>query len=333
MAKTSKQSQSGNQQNAASGVAGGAIEMLKQDHRKVERLFEEFGKSSDDHRKEELAEQICSELIIHTKLEEEMFYPACRKVGVEEHTMDEAQVEHDGAKVFINDLLDSQPDEPFWEAKVSVLRELVKHHIQEEEKPGQGAFAQATAHGIDDKGLAEQLKHLKEELQERGIGRRPVRVVSLQPEGGMGYGGGRQGERRYGGRHSREEEYGYGRGGGYRSRGGWYGDPEGHSEAARERWGEGRRGSRYEEEYGERSRGREGDYEGRSHGGWSGDPRGHAEAARRGWDERRGDYEDSRRYGRSARDDDDDDRRGHSGWYGDSRQHAEASRRGWQHRR
>src|SRR6185437_2016513 len=108
----------------------------------------------------------------------------------------------------------------------------------------------------DDKDLAEPMKHLKEELQERGVGRRPVRVISLHPAGGMG---GRQDERRYAGRRSRdergEEEYRYGRGGGNRGHSGWYGDPEGHAEAARERWGEGRRGSRYEGDYDERRRG------------------------------------------------------------------------------
>jgi hypothetical protein len=242
--------------------------------------------------------------------------------------MDEAQVEHDGAKVFINDLLDGQSDEPFWDAKVSVLRELIKHHIQEEEKPGKGAFAQAAAHDVDDEELAEQLKHLKEELQERGIGHRPVRVVSLHPQGGMAGYGGRQDERRYGGRPSRNEE-GYRSGGGGRGHGGWRGDSEGHSEAARERWGESGRGQRYEDAYDRRHGRGDDDYEGGGRGGWFGDPRAHSEASHRGWEERRGDYEDSRRYGRRG----DDDDRGHRGWYGDSRQHAEASRRGWQHRR
>jgi len=86
-----------------SAAQGSAIEMLKQDHRKVEGLFEQFEQSSDDERKEDLVEQICEALILHMRHEEDIFYPACRKAGVEEDTMDEAQVEHDGAKAFLND--------------------------------------------------------------------------------------------------------------------------------------------------------------------------------------------------------------------------------------
>jgi len=136
--------------------SSGAIAMLKQDHRKVEGLFEQFEHSSDDRQKERLVGQICEELILHMRLEEDIFYPACRKAGVEEETMDEAQVEHDGAKAFLNDLLRGHSRERFWQAKVSVLKEMIEHHVAEEEKPGDGAFAQATAHGIDDSGLATQ---------------------------------------------------------------------------------------------------------------------------------------------------------------------------------
>ena len=76
----------------ASGTSTGAIEMLKQDHRKVEGLFEQF-EQADDEQKERLVEQICAELIVHTKLEEEIFYPACREAGVEDEKLDESQVE------------------------------------------------------------------------------------------------------------------------------------------------------------------------------------------------------------------------------------------------
>src|SRR3954465_9593261 len=81
-----------------------AVALLKADHRKVEGLFKKAEKASGGA-KEKLVEQICNELIIHTMLEEEIFYPACRSGEVEEETMDEAQIEHDGAKVLINDLM------------------------------------------------------------------------------------------------------------------------------------------------------------------------------------------------------------------------------------
>ena len=335
--KTSGTSQSPNNLGAtASGGPNSAIEMLKQDHRKVEGLFQQFEQSDDDHEKEQLADRICAELIVHTRLEEEIFYPACRRAEVEDEMLNEAQVEHDGAKVLINDLLDDDCDSSFWEAKVSVLKEMIKHHVTEEEKPD-GVMAKAKENDVDDSGLVQQLRQRKQELQERGVGRRPARPVSLHFElesMGMGRGRVNMPERDERGRFmSDEDERSYGRSRygdedrGRRGHGGWYGDPEGHSEAARERWGESRGGGRYED-YDDRrsSRGRYGsDHDdrrsGRSHGGWYGDPRGHAEASHRGWEERRGG-----RYG-----DDDDD--GHGGWYGDSRGHSEASRRGWQHRR
>ncbi|SKA34177.1 Hemerythrin HHE cation binding domain-containing protein [Enhydrobacter aerosaccus] len=359
MARSTKQGQGNKKQQSGSGVSqatdnagavmsgsasNSAIETLKQDHRRVEGLFQQFEQSDDDHQKEELVRRICSELIVHTRLEEEIFYPACRDADVEDDIMDEAQVEHDGAKVLINDLLDSDSDMPFWEAKVSVLKEMIKHHVSEEEKPD-GVMAQAEENDIDDAGLVERLRRRKQELQERGIGQRPARPVAIHleaqegPQGRMGRRG--MGERSERGRYMGEDEGRYGGGRGRyeesgRGHGGWYGDSQAHAEAARERWGEGRRGSRYEDEYEDRSsgRGRYGeDYdERRGHGGWYGDPRGHSQASQRGWEERRGSRDDDDRYARSRRDEDDDDR-DHGGWFGDSRGHSEASRRGWQHRR
>lgn len=80
-----------------------AIALLKADHRKVEDLFEQFEKARTDDRKQTLAREICSELKIHTAIEEEIFYPAFRE-KIEADMLDEAHVEHDGAKVLINDI-------------------------------------------------------------------------------------------------------------------------------------------------------------------------------------------------------------------------------------
>ena len=77
-----------------------AIALLKADHRKVEELFEQFEKASGDGRKRKLAEEICMELTIHAAIEEEIFYPACMG-KVDEKDLNEAYVEHDGAKVLI----------------------------------------------------------------------------------------------------------------------------------------------------------------------------------------------------------------------------------------
>jgi len=140
-----------------------AIALLKEDHRKVEDLFEKFDKARDAGRKQSLAQEICMELSIHAMIEEEIFYPAC-KSKVEDDLISESYVEHDGAKVMIAELLAGSPDDEFYDAKMSVLSEEIKHHVKEEEKPGEGVFAQARASGLDMVGLAERLKARKQEL-------------------------------------------------------------------------------------------------------------------------------------------------------------------------
>lgn len=141
-----------------------AIAMLKEDHRKVEDLFEQFEKARGDDRKKALAEEICMELIIHTMIEEEIFYPELRG-KIEDDVLDEAHVEHDGAKLLIAELLQSGPSADFFDAKVTVLSEEIKHHVKEEERPSSGMFAQARSAGVDLPGLGERLRERKEELK------------------------------------------------------------------------------------------------------------------------------------------------------------------------
>jgi hypothetical protein len=150
----------------------------------------------------------------------------------------------------------------------------------------------------------------------------------------------------YGRRSDYDDDRRSSRGGGH---GGWFGDSEGHSEAARRGWdnpGHGESGW-YGDSEGHSEASRRG-WRSSDHGdsGWYGDPEGHSEASRRGWEGRRGGssrYEDERggngrRTSRSRGSDYDDDRRssrggGHGGWFGDSEGHSEASRRGWDERR
>jgi len=141
-----------------------AIALLKADHRKVEGLFEQFEKARDKGRKEKLAKQICMELSIHTMIEEEIFYPACAGQVEDDDLVDEAYVEHDGAKVLIAELIQSDPDNEFYDAKVSVLSEMIKHHVKEEEKRSEGLFAEAKEAGLDMEGLGERLMQRKQEL-------------------------------------------------------------------------------------------------------------------------------------------------------------------------
>ena len=139
-----------------------AIALLKADHRKVEELFESYEKSKSKSAKAKYAQQICMELTIHATIEEEIFYPAV-KGEVEDDMLDEAYVEHDGAKMMIAELLAGQPDDPFYDAKVKVLSEEIKHHVKEEEQRD-GIFAQAKKAGVDMAELGGRLASRKAEL-------------------------------------------------------------------------------------------------------------------------------------------------------------------------
>lgn len=149
---------------AARAAAMDAIALLKADHRKVERLFKRYEKAKSKSVKAKLAQQICLELSVHTTIEEELFYPTVRGT-VDDEIHDEAYVEHDGAKVLIAELLKGTPDDDFYDAKVVVLSEMIKHHVKEEEQPG-GLFAQAKRDHVDFDRLTRNMKAMKSNLVE-----------------------------------------------------------------------------------------------------------------------------------------------------------------------
>lgn len=140
-----------------------AIALLKADHRKVEDLFEKFESARSESVKKTLAMQICTELSVHATIEEEIFYPACAG-AIEEDLLNEAYVEHDGAKVIIAELADSGPENEFFDSKVKVLSEMIKHHVKEEEMRSEGLFAQAREAGLDMDALGDQMAARKREL-------------------------------------------------------------------------------------------------------------------------------------------------------------------------
>ena len=142
-----------------------AIALLKADHREAEELFEQFEKARDDDRKEMLAKQVCNALKMHTIIEEEIFYPAFLTATQDLEIHHEAEVEHDGAKKLIAEIEASGPDDEYYDAKVKVLSEMIKHHVKEEEKPG-GMFAEARKADMDLQSLGERLMARKAELME-----------------------------------------------------------------------------------------------------------------------------------------------------------------------
>ena len=113
-----------------------AIEMLMADHKKVKKLFGNFEThkdDGDDEDKSAIVKLICNELKVHTTLEEEIFYPAVRKAIQDSALMDEALVEHAGAKELIAQLEEADPEDDLYDAKVTVLGEQIDHHVKEEE--------------------------------------------------------------------------------------------------------------------------------------------------------------------------------------------------------
>jgi hypothetical protein len=142
-----------------------AITLLRDDHRKVEDLFEQFEKATGGGRKQKLALEICKELTIHTIIEEEIFYPAIEG-KVDEDLLKESFVEHDAAKVMIAEIEGGQPSDEFYDAKVKVLKEEIEHHVEEEEKPKEGLFAQTREADVDLKDLGERIQMRKQALEE-----------------------------------------------------------------------------------------------------------------------------------------------------------------------
>ena len=141
-----------------------AIDLLKEDHEKVKKAFKQFEKMdrADTESCRELVERVCAELRVHTTLEEEIFYPAVREAIEDEDIMNEAAVEHETAKILIEQLENMEPDDPNYFATFTVLGEYVMHHVKEEEGE---MFPQAKkAKDLDLEALGEQMTARKEEL-------------------------------------------------------------------------------------------------------------------------------------------------------------------------
>jgi hypothetical protein len=156
-------------QRHASGAASrgqDAIVLLTRDHDRVKELFDEFEmletEEGGEDDKLDLVQQICMELTIHTQLEEEIFYPAAIDAIGQLDIMDEALVEHGKAKEQIDQLVSMAPEDDYFDAEVNVLRDMVEHHIQEEEGK---MFPKLKKTSVDLAALGEELNQRKQELQ------------------------------------------------------------------------------------------------------------------------------------------------------------------------
>jgi len=141
-----------------------AVALLKADHKQVKTWFEQFEKSRSDKVKQKLAADICKALTVHTEIEEEIFYPAFLAATKDKDMHHEAIIEHDGAKKLIAEIESSSPEDDYYDSKVHVLSEMIKHHVKEEEQPS-GMFAEAKrSKKMDLKALGEQMFARKSEL-------------------------------------------------------------------------------------------------------------------------------------------------------------------------
>ena len=138
-----------------------AIALLVADHKEVEGWFDEYEDASGSPAKAKLVQQIILALKVHTQIEEEIFYPAARKATKDNDLLDEAVVEHAGAKNLIAQLETAKPGDDLYDAKVKVLGEQIKHHVEEEEGE---LFPEAKESGMDLVALGEQMAARKAEL-------------------------------------------------------------------------------------------------------------------------------------------------------------------------
>jgi hemerythrin superfamily protein len=141
-----------------------AISMLTADHREVATMFEQYEGLGDRAKasKKKLADQICMALTLHAAIEEEIFYPALREKSKEAaDLLDEALVEHAGAKDLIAQLQEADPEDDLYDAKVKVLGEQIEHHVKEEEGE---MFPIAKKAGLDMEALGSEMAMRKDEL-------------------------------------------------------------------------------------------------------------------------------------------------------------------------
>jgi hypothetical protein len=140
---------------------GSAITLLKHDHREVQEFFEEYEELDNNRAKAELARKICNTLKVHTQIEEEILYPAARKATGDNDLLDEALVEHAGAKHLIGEIEAMEVGDDLYDAKITVLGEQIKHHVKEEEEE---LFPEIEESKMDVVAVGKQLATRKSEL-------------------------------------------------------------------------------------------------------------------------------------------------------------------------
>jgi hemerythrin superfamily protein len=110
-----------------------ALQMLREDHRKVKDLFRQFEEAEGGATKKAIFDTIYLELVVHSKIEEEIFYPSVRRQGDGTEMVRQAEEEHALVDQLLNEIVGMDPNDPSYDAKFHVLKDNVEDHIQEEE--------------------------------------------------------------------------------------------------------------------------------------------------------------------------------------------------------
>lgn len=140
-----------------------AIALLKADHREVEKLFAAFASARSADRQQQIAERICEELKVHATIEEEIFYPAFLDATDDTDLHHEAEIEHAGAKHLMEEIEATSSRDDYFEARVTVLKEMIRHHVKEEEQRD-GMFSKAQKSDMDLAQVGSQMRERKLEL-------------------------------------------------------------------------------------------------------------------------------------------------------------------------
>lgn len=148
---------------AATPKAQDATMLLRADHKLVSELFAAYEKANSTDKKKKLVAQICKELSVHAQVEEEIFYPALQQALKDKELIPEAIVEHATLKSLIDQVDGIEPEGEMYDAKIKVLSEYVKHHVEEEESE-MFPKAKSTSTSLDLKALGAQLMARKAEL-------------------------------------------------------------------------------------------------------------------------------------------------------------------------
>lgn len=154
-----------------------AVDMLTADHDEVSDMFRDYKKLMDYDapaaEREDLAARICNALGLHAALEDQVFYPAAREVLAEdaEECLDHAEIEHATVERLIADIEASRPDDPLYDARVHVLGEYVKHHVEEEEND---LFADLRQEGSDMKGVLDKMTSFRKGRERYVAAERPA---------------------------------------------------------------------------------------------------------------------------------------------------------------